>query len=627
MNDRTKLGFRIIQYAAILGIAGDILLRQTPWGLNVFLFNLLFVGATAMLIIRRRSNDLLNGQTIALLAAQLFFAAMFVVRDSIELRVADTFAIVTIMSVLIVPKFKIASRFAGVFHYIAGFVWSAFNAWFASFILLGSDIKWKSATRSGWSRHAVAVLRGLAIVAPILFIFGGLFVAADAVYQGMIERVFNIQPEIIITHTLLFAAFSWMSAGYLRGVMLGNDTAEEEKRAAPSVPKTPEATAASAADTRDPGRSDFESSPHLPDFRTAVEHINISDSPDAPEPSAEPRASAMAYPHTEPDPDTTAANAEDRGSARTGQTTSNRPTFQPQAAISRPFNWANIDNSSMPPVFTLGSIEIGLIFGLIDLLFLSFVIVQIPYLFGGMDLVQNTPDFKLAEYARRGFGELVAVSALVLPILLAAHWLVRKDSPVAAKLFRVLAGVQIVLLFVIMASAVQRLVLLTGNLGYGMTTVRLYPMIVMTWLAIVFVWFALTVLRGTRQYFAWGALWSAFFVLGSTNLLNPDKFIANTNIALMARGREFDARYNSHLSDDALPTLIGSFSLFNEKDQEIVLRDLAYRYCKKREEADVRSWNLSRQNASVDLSQYDEILDGIGCASERTSTFPPPAER
>jgi hypothetical protein len=125
-----------------------------------------------------------------------------------------------------------------------------------------------------------------------------------------------------------------------------------------------------------------------------------------------------------------------------------------------------------------------------------------------MEFVQNTPDFKLAEYARRGFGELVAVAALVLPMLLGGHWLLKKDKPAAGMLFRILAGIQIALLFVIMASAVQRLVLLTGNLGYGMTTIRLYPMIFMTWLAILFVWFVLTVLRGKRQYFAWGALWS-----------------------------------------------------------------------------------------------------------------------
>ena len=81
------------------------------------------------------------------------------------------------------------------------------------------------------------------------------------------------------------------------------------------------------------------------------------------------------------------------------------------------WSWANIDNS-MVPGFTLGTVEVGVILGLINLLFLSFVIFQLPYLFGGMELVQNTPDFKLAEYARRGFGELVAVAALVLPMLL-----------------------------------------------------------------------------------------------------------------------------------------------------------------------------------------------------------------
>ena len=32
----------------------------------------------------------------------------------------------------------------------------------------------------------------------------------------------------------------------------------------------------------------------------------------------------------------------------------------------------------------------------------------------------------------------------------------------------------------------------------------------------VFVWFAVTVLRGKRQYFAWGTLWSAIVVLGMT---------------------------------------------------------------------------------------------------------------
>ncbi len=102
--------------------------------------------------------------------------------------------------------------------------------------------------------------------------------------------------------------------------------------------------------------------------------------------------------------------------------------------------------------------------------------MQIPYFFGGFELVQNTPDLKFADYARRGFGEFVTVAALVLPILLFSHWLLRKDKPINEKIYRVLAGIQIVLLFVIMISAAQRLFILTGNLGYGLTTVRFYPM-------------------------------------------------------------------------------------------------------------------------------------------------------
>ena len=244
-----------------------------------------------------------------------------------------------------------------------------------------------------------------------------------------------------------------------------------------------------------------------------------------------------------------------------------------------------------------------IILGLVDLLFLGFVIIQVQYLFGGMDLVQNTPDFKLADYARRGFGELVAVAALVLPILLISHWLLRRDAGPAEKIFKVLAGIQIALLFVIMASAVQRLLLLTGELGYGLTTVRFYPMMFMIWLAVVFGWFALTVLRNRRNHFAWGALWSAMVILGMTNLMNPDSFIVRTNVDLMQQGREFDPHYNASLSDDAVPVLLEALPLMNGIDRCSVTTRLYERMTKTNEELDLRSWNLSRSSARDMLVQ------------------------
>lgn len=569
MNEQTKKGFQILLTALILGVLGNIMLREVPWGLNVLLFNAAFT-AGMIALLRRYKPEFLTGRSYALFGAQIFFASMFVWRDSIELRIADSMAILAVLSALFLPRMGLQTQLAGVFHYAAGFVWSSFNAVFAPFALVFSDIEWADGARSGWSKHLFSVLRGVAIAAPILLIFGGLFAASDAVFEGLVERVFNVMPETVFTHILLTSIFAWLSAGYLRGVMTEKRQPVDAARAG-VVPKF------------DPNLSKVENiraeqidNPDvLPDNLSILEHINKAE-----EAESRPVGSALSSLQAEKE--------------------------------KKHFEWSNFENTVLPPAFTLGAVEIGVILGLTNLLFLSFVIVQVPYLFGGIELVQNTPDFKLAEYARRGFGELVTVAGLVLPVLLASHWLIRKDNPSAGRLFRIFAGIQIVLLFIIMASAAQRLVLLTGNLGYGLTTVRLYPMIFMIWLAVVFVWFGVTVLRGARKHFAWGALWSAFLLLGAAHVINPDAFIVRTNIRLMHEGRDFDSAYNASLSDDALPVLINSFESLDTFDQQISIDRIAKSYCEKSQKTDLRSWNYSRWQAGKLLNSNPMVLNKIG---------------
>jgi hypothetical protein len=200
---------------------------------------------------------------------------------------------------------------------------------------------------------------------------------------------------------------------------------------------------------------------------------------------------------------------------------------------------------------------------------------------------------------------------------LASHWLLRKGEAKNETLFRVLAGIQVALVFVIMMSAAQRLLLLTGEFGYGMTTARFYPMVLMTWLAAVFVWFCMTVLRGGRKHFAWGALWAAIFILGATNLLNPDAFIARTNIQLMQQGREFDAFYNGQLSDDAIPVLLGAFPSMTPEARCSLGVDLHRRYGALGSMNDVRSMNYGSLRAFRVLKQNDELLhQTAACSAE-----------
>lgn len=539
VNGRTKTGLEILEAAVLLGILGDALLRVTPLGLNVFLWVTVLAAAMIALTLRRKS-EFWSLQTASLHGALIFFAAMFVWRDAIELKLLNTLAIFTILAVLTLPALQIKAQIAGVFQYFYAAVWSGVNAAFAPFFLVFGDIKWKTIPQKGWTKHLIAVLRGLAIATPILLVFGALFMAADAVFQGIIEQTLRINPEILFTHLLLIGFVSWISAGYLRASLIESFAAEKPLQ-----------------------------------------------------------AKAQTLSVTQPTKDETENAAEDKSREEV-----------------KTRDWRNFDNTILPQAFTLGAIELSIILGLINLLFLSFVIVQIPYLFGGMDLVQNTPDFKLAEYARRGFGELVAVAALVLPILLLSHWLLRKDKPANEKIYRVLAGIQIALLFVIMISATQRLLLYTGNLGYGLTAQRLYPMAFMIWLAAVFVWFALTVLRAAREQFAWGALWTAFFVIATLHVFNPDDFIVRTNVRLMQEGRAFDTVYVSELSDDAVPALLETMPTLNFEQQCVIKNKIAQRFAAARMENDFRTWNWSRRTAREKTAQSGESFDTANCPAQ-----------
>ncbi len=572
MNERTKTGLEILQASALIGVLGNILLRETPWGLNAFLFVTVFVAALVMLM-RKRRPELLTWNTIALTAAMMFFASMFLIRDSIELRVYDTIAIVVLMGVIMLANFEVKAHIAGAFHYVAGFVWSGLTSVFGPIALLAVDVDWSAMPGNKISKHIFSVLRGFAIALPLVLIFGGLFMAADAAFEGAVNRALNFDLDTFVSHIVLTSVFAWLTAGYLRGIITSfpaNVVAAVPNDA--SAKNDDSGTSFVAKVAAEPGE-DPES---LPNNATILEHINRSDPPNA-------------------------ENAE----------------------ATRKRDWQNFDNSVIPPVFTLGTVETVIIVGLVDLLFLGFVILQVPYLFGGMDMVQNTPDFKLADYARRGFGELVAVAALVLPMLLIGHWLLRREMGRTEQVFRILAGVQIALLFVIMASAVQRLVLLTGELGYGMTTVRFYPMVFMIWLGVVFAWFALTVFRGARNHFAWGALWSAIVILGATNLMNPDAFIVRTNTNLMHQGREFDASYNTSLSDDAVPGLLEILPSLSPYDGCVTRMRLRDRLIATIDERDLRSWNLSRLQSrdllAQDASVVGETAIYDGCIHLRDS--------
>jgi hypothetical protein len=251
--------------------------------------------------------------------------------------------------------------------------------------------------------------------------------------------------------------------------------------------------------------------------------------------------------------------------------------------------------------FSLGILEVGIALGLLDLLFLAFVHVQFRYFFGGAAVVRISPGLTYAQYARHGFFELVSVAAWVLPVLLLLHWLLRKENPAHERLFRALAAMLVAMVFVVMASAVQRMRMYQD--AYGMTELRFYTTAFMGWLGVLLLWFAATVLRGQRERFAFGALASAFLVIGLLDQINPDAFIVRANVARLAAGRSFDPNYVTSLSADAVPALVEALPAMEEAKRGAIEHRM-FASGSVWAGGDWRTWNWSRERASRVVARY-----------------------
>lgn len=268
---------------------------------------------------------------------------------------------------------------------------------------------------------------------------------------------------------------------------------------------------------------------------------------------------------------------------------------------------------------SVGIVEAGVALGLVDLLFAAFVAVQFRYLFGGAGLVEVTPGLTYAEYAREGFAQLALASALVLPTLLVADWLLRPKTRLQRTVFRAVGGLQLLLLLVVIASAFQRVRAYQG--AYGLTESRFYGAAFLIWLTLVGLWFGATVLRGRRERFAYPALLSGFTALAVLFVANPDAWIARTNLARSGFAPEatapaaapgtapesaaggdrederadgsppsVDAEYLASLSADAVPTLLEAFPGLRPEARCQIARRLLDRWGTDRDR-DWRSWN------------------------------------
>jgi hypothetical protein len=215
----------------------------------------------------------------------------------------------------------------------------------------------------------------------------------------------------------------------------------------------------------------------------------------------------------------------------------------------------------------VGFTETSIVLGAVDLLFLSFVIIQFRYFFGGQVNI-STAGYTYSEYARRGFGELVMVAVLALGLIMALGYYGRREEPGQERRFNIMSTALVVLLGVMLLSALLRLGLYEN--AYGFTRLRTYTHIFIYWLALALIIFLVLLYRRELRRFAPAVFIGSMGFAATLNLINVDGFIAQRNIQRFLRGEAFetaegrsypevDIAYLLRLSVDVVPAL-GDFA-------------------------------------------------------------------
>ena len=485
MTPRERAAVGLLVSAVGLGILGDVLFNGRALGVNAVVFAAAFVLVLAA-ILRVGRIPLHQGRRL-MAAPLLVFAGLLVWHDSPLLLAANLLAVAGAVTLGALRRTRRPLAQAEVSDYVAGAASAGAAAFAGAVELFEKDMPWSMLGRRIRSRESAAVGRGLLVGVPLLLLFGGLFVAADAVFRSLlVGAVPDVRHDW--SHLVVAAGIGWLAAGLLRDLLA---TREDERLLAP-----------------------------------ALEGVSARRVP-------------------------------------------------------------------------LGPTELAVALAIVDAVFLAFVVVQVRYLFGGAELVGSRVHLTYAEYARHGFFELVAAALLVLPLLLAVHAVARGRAELR-RVLTALSATLIVLVLVVMASALDRMLLYQRE--YGLTELRIYATGAIVWLGVVFVWLGLTVLRGRPRTFAAGTVLAGFVATLALNAVNPDALIARTNLARP----HVDAAYVGSLSDDAVPALLDRLPTLAPSLRHPIASALLDR---SRPAGGVLSWNASRSRAAALLAEHRAELE------------------
>lgn len=256
---------------------------------------------------------------------------------------------------------------------------------------------------------------------------------------------------------------------------------------------------------------------------------------------------------------------------------------------------------------SLGLVETAVFLGLINGLFFIFLAIQATYLFGGENNI-SIHGFTYAEYARKGFFELILVAAITLGIVLVTEKKIVRQNTKHSLVFKGVSSLLALQTVVIMVSFFMRLWLYES--AFGFTVLRAYSHLFVIFLAVIFCLLLVKIWLTKQEHtFVFSAFIVSLLFLAFMNVVNIDGFIARKNIERYKSSGELDTYYLGRLSADAIPETINLLDTLNEPLKHPLANQFYFHQQALNKTDYWQSLNLSRLRARRLLEQRKVILE------------------
>ena len=236
---------------------------------------------------------------------------------------------------------------------------------------------------------------------------------------------------------------------------------------------------------------------------------------------------------------------------------------------------------------------------LITAVYLVFCAIQIMYLFNN-GLFVLPKEFTFAQYARRGFFELLVVTVINIGLMVICTSLFKEHKALKAVL-----TIMTITTYIMIFSAAYRMLLYTS--AYHLTFFRILVFLFLLIDFFVLAGVIISVYNKRFPLFNYCVLITAIFYIGFS-FSKPDRLIAKYNFNHMENVDKMDMYYfTNELSYDAAPVIINYFDentdqIFSYERSDYI--DYLNYIIEKQEERGIRDFNLSLKKASDTAKEY-----------------------